>query len=89
MKIAPRGEGGDEFRRIWSLKSFSVRLPLNSCGTYNFSPSECRYGILSQSGLLSALTRSQRILLGGGGKGEGRENREREEKALLFSVKEG
>lgn len=64
MKIAPRGaggggEGGDEFRRIRSLKSISLRLPLNSCGTYNFSPLECRYGIHSQSGLLSGLTHSQ------------------------------
>lgn len=60
---SPRGRGRSggrrEFRRIRSLKSISLRLPLNSCGTYNFSPLECRYGIHSQSGLPSALTRSQ------------------------------
>lgn len=34
-------------------------------------------------------TDSEDFFGGVGGKGEGRENREREEKALFFSVKEG
>lgn len=73
-------------KRVWEgkvLKHISPQIPLIAVA-YNSSPLKCKYGIHSQSGLLSGFAFSHSVVLIGGWGKVGAEEKEEEEKELFF-----